>query len=89
MCNVIIISFNVVKDFNRIIDSGVSALGHLRKVNDEINVIEKSFLLQLTEAVKLRGSERYDIQTTIYSATNIYDVSLSRVFQNHQSNASY
>ena len=73
--------------FSVIIDCGISAPRHGRKVVDGLNSIDKRFLLQLMSTVQLTGGKVYNTQMFMHTRTHTSDVGLAREFQKHLSTA--
>ena len=76
------------QDYNIIIDSGVSASGHVREIVDDINITEKRFILQLMTTVKLPIYQVYETQIAMISATHKDDVILAWESKKNLSNVS-
>ena len=66
-----------------IIDWGISAPGHDKKVVDGINDVDKSYIYKLMSTIKLPGSIIFDSQIQSHTGTQKYDVSLAKEFQEH------
>ena len=75
------------KAFSVIIDRGVSAPGHGRKLVDGLNAIDKRFLLQLMSSVQLPGVNRYDTHMVMHTGNCKSDVISASEFQKHLSPA--
>ena len=77
----------LLQEYSIIIDHGISVLGHGREVVDDLNAIEKRFILQLMSTVQLPSGKRYHKQMVIYTGTCTSNGSFSREFQKYLSTA--
>ena len=69
--------------FSVIVECGIGAPLHSRKVVDEPNSIYKRFLFQLMSNVQLSGENIYDTQIFMHTGTCTYYASLNSEFQRH------
>ena len=89
-CDTALYSFSILtKFFNIIIDRGISAPVHVREVVYGLNTAYKRFIFHLMSTVQLSGSERFDTQKSVQTATKNTHMSLAQEFQKHLSNASH
>ena len=64
--------------YSLIIDRGISAPRHGKKVVYGINVVDKRYIYQLMSKVQLPGSIRFDSHIKIHTGTEKKGVSLAR-----------
>ena len=69
--------------YSIIIDQGISAPGHDKKVLDGLNAVDKRYVHQFMSTVQLPGSNRFDSQMQMHTGNQNYDVSLAKEFQHY------
>ena len=65
------------KSFNIIIDRGIIAPEHVRKVVDGLNATYKRFIFHLMATIQLPSSKKFNIQTAVHTETQNIDASLA------------
>ena len=69
--------------YSIIIDRGITAPGHGKKVVDRLNTVDKQYIYQLMSKLQLPGSVRFDSQIKMHTGTENKDVSSAKEFKDH------
>ena len=73
--------------YSIIIDRGISAPKHGKKVLDGLNDVDKLYIYQLMSTFQLPESNRFDSQMQIHTVNQNYDTSLAQLFQHYLKNS--
>ena len=73
----------MLKSYSIIIDWGISAPGHGKKVVYGLNAVYKCYIYKWMSTVQLPGSIRFDYQMKMHTGTKKDEVNLAKEFQEH------